>query len=101
MNAKSESIHLIVRNRKKIFFNDDIKSLTSINEKGIFDILPEHTNFICLIKEYITIHTLDGQKEKMDISNGVLKVEADQINCYIDLIADVPTTAPTLVPASK
>ncbi len=71
-------------------FEDEVKAMTSLNEKGIFDILPQHENFISIIKEYITIHKKDGQKETINIGNGVLKVKNSQISCYVDLLVTPP-----------
>ena len=86
-NAKEQlKVHLIVRNRDKILFDEDIKAITSINDKGIFDILPEHANFMSLIQKYILIHKLDGTKQRMDINNGVLKIRGSLINCYVDIL---------------
>ena|SRR5664279_3063123 len=79
-------VHLIVRNRGKILFDEDIKSITSVNDTGTFDILPLHANFITLIKEYIIVHKLDGTIQKKEINNGVLKVRENLINCYIDIL---------------
>lgn len=92
-NMVNEKIHVLVRNRKKIFFDADVKAVTSINDKGKFDILPEHAHFISLIQKYILIHTLDGKEQNIDIGYGVLKVSDNQVNCYVDLITP-PKEAP-------
>jgi F0F1-type ATP synthase epsilon subunit len=96
MNDHSEKIHLLVRSRKKIIFDADVKAVTSINDKGIFDILPEHAHFISLIQKYILVHALDGKDQKIDLNTGVLKVEDNKINCYIDLITTTTETANTI-----
>jgi F0F1-type ATP synthase epsilon subunit len=83
----AEKIHVIVRNRNQILFNDDVKSLTSKNDTGIFDVLPEHSNFISLIGGSIIIGKLDGQKQEIPVKNGVIKVKDNAIYCYIDLIS--------------
>jgi F0F1-type ATP synthase epsilon subunit len=88
------SIRLMIRNRKKILFDDEVKAMTSFNDKGVFDVLPHHENFISVIREYIIIRKKDSPEEKMKIENGILKVKNNQINCYIDLLAKIPTTAP-------
>lgn len=85
-NTKTDKVHLIIRDRNKIIVDDDIKALTSYNDKGTFDILPEHANFMSLIKKFITIHKLDGTKQKIEINNGMLKIRDNMINCYIDLV---------------
>ncbi len=82
----SDRIHLLVRNRRQILFDGDVKALTSKNDSGVFDVLPEHANFISVLKESITIHTLDGKKQDIPLNNGVIKVKDRGIRCYIDLL---------------
>jgi len=41
----AEKIHVTVRNRTRVLFDGDVKAVTSKNDTGIFDILPEHSNF--------------------------------------------------------
>ncbi|MBA3724701.1 MAG: hypothetical protein H0W89_07530 [Candidatus Levybacteria bacterium] len=84
--ASTIKIHLMVRNRKQILFDGDVKALTSKNDSGIFDVLPEHANFISVLKESITIHTLDGKKQAIPLNNGVIKVKDRAVRCYIDLL---------------
>jgi F0F1-type ATP synthase epsilon subunit len=85
--VEAEKIHVTVRNRTQILFNDDVKSLTSKNDTGIFDILPEHANFISLIGGSLIIGKMDGQKQEIPVRNGVIKVKDNAIYCYIDLIS--------------
>ena len=85
--AEAEKIHVTVRNRTQILFSEFVKSLTSKNDTGIFDILPEHANFISLIGGSLVLRKLDGQKQEIPLRNGVIKVKDNAIYCYIDLIS--------------
>lgn len=85
-NPQEEKIHVMVRNRRQILFDDEVKAITSRNDTGLFDVLPEHSNFISTIKEKIVIHKLDGQTYEVLLSNGIIKVKNSSIRCYIDLI---------------
>jgi F0F1-type ATP synthase epsilon subunit len=80
-------IHIMVRNRTMMIFNDDVKAVTSKNDTGVFDVLPEHANFISTIKESITLHKLDGQDIRIPATNGIMKVKDSGIKCYIDLMS--------------
>lgn len=86
------SLHLTIRNRKAIIFEDNVKAMSSLNDKGKFDILPHHGNFISLIKEYITIHKIDGSKQTIQIQNGIIYVRKNEASCYVDLLS-TPTEA--------
>jgi F0F1-type ATP synthase epsilon subunit len=85
--AAAEKIHVTVRNRTQILFSEYVKALTSKNDTGIFDILPEHANFISLIGGSLILRKLDGQKQEIPLRNGVIKVKDNAIYCYIDLIS--------------
>lgn len=87
VNTSEEKIHVIVRNRMKVVFDEDVKSLTSKNDTGIFDILPEHSNFISLIISPLVLRKLNGQKQEISFSTGLIIVKNNTIHCYIDLLA--------------
>src|SRR6266568_6548943 len=61
----AEKIHVTVRNRIRVLFDDYAKSVTSKNDTGIFDVLPEHSNFISLITSPLTVRTLEGKKQEI------------------------------------
>ena len=75
-------IHVIIKDKTKIYYEGDIFALSSYNEKGLFDILPFHENFISLIKDKIIIHDKGMQKE-MKINNGLLKTNGNKVSVYL------------------
>lgn len=83
LEKKEESIVVTVRNREKLMFEEEVFALTSINEKGVFDVLPEHINFICLIKDFMVIHKKSGERQEMRINRGVLRVAKNKVNIYL------------------
>ena len=89
MNSKREGnnplILLKIQTKQGVSFNDRVRAITSFNEKGIFDILPQHENFISVIKDKIIIHTTDGKDKEMKIDNGVLKVHENEANIFLGL----------------
>lgn len=76
---------VIIRNREKIIIQRNAKSVTSYSDKGAFDILPQHANFITLIKKSITIVYSDGKKEVFPIENGVMKVASNEVYIYVGI----------------
>ena len=80
-----DDINITIRSKLGIVFKDRVKSVSSYNEKGLFDILAKHENFISLIKEKIVIHKNDNQKEEIKIDNGVMKVYENNVNIYIGI----------------
>ena len=93
-------IRVTVRNRTQVVFDGEVKSVSSKNDTGIFDILPEHSNFISLISSPLIVRKLDGQKQEIPFKNGIIKVKDNAIHCYIDLLVK-GTAAPTIPQGNK
>jgi F0F1-type ATP synthase epsilon subunit len=49
--------------------------------------LPEHTNFITLVKEFIRLEKLDGTKQKFDIDTGIVKVTTNDVRIYLGVFS--------------
>ena len=85
-NHDSQPLILLkIQTREGFSFNDKVKAITSFNEKGIFDVLPRHENFISVIKDKIIIHTKDGKDKEMKIDNGVLKVYENEVHIFLGI----------------
>lgn len=79
----SDSLFVMVRSRDKTFFNDKVKAISSFNEKGPFDILPKHANFISIIKDSVVLHKETGEKEEIIIEGGVIRAFENHVNVFI------------------
>ena len=77
-------INVIVRNREAILFQDKVSSVTSYNDRGVFDILPEHESFISLIKNSVIIHKNNNENQEIKIDNGVVRVYKNNVYFYIN-----------------
>lgn len=78
-------IYVIVRTKEGIIFKDRAKAVTSYNEKGPFDVLPEHENFISLINQHLVIHTLDGKQNEVKVDTAVIKVYKNEVHIFLGL----------------
>jgi F0F1-type ATP synthase epsilon subunit len=76
---------LTVRNREQVLINEEVKSITSYNDKGVFDILPEHTNFISLIHRFVAIRRLNGENLQIRLENGIMRVYREKIDVFLGL----------------
>lgn len=81
--ADTNLITVMVRNRETILFQDKVSSVTSYNDKGVFDILPEHESFISLIKNSVIIHKNKNDRE-IKIDNGIVRVYKNEVFFYIN-----------------
>ena len=81
-NAK---LFLNIKSRGKVYYNDFCDIVSSTNEVGPFDILPFHTNFVCLIKDYTHVYVGDSKILDLKIASGILKVEDNRVSIYLDV----------------
>ena len=69
----------------QIYFEGDAYSISAVNEKGPFDILPHHHNFICmLVPCTLTIQSLHGP-ETIQIARALMHVKADRVVVFVDV----------------
>lgn len=81
--ASHDTLHVFIRNRDSVMFQGDVVSISTRNEKGIFDILPLHSNFISLVEQKLILQKIDGQKQEFFVSNGILRVSENRVEVYI------------------
>lgn len=79
-------LSVIVRDRSGILYQDSAKAISSVNERGIFDILPEHANFISIIQDRLIIHRHDGSKHEIKLTRGVIKVHQNTVQIYLGVL---------------
>lgn len=80
-----DAVDVVVRNRDGTVFTGHVFAVSSVNEIGNFDILPQHANFICTVKDSLTIHHNKEKKQELKIDNGVLRAKANLIEVYIGI----------------
>lgn len=59
--------------------------LTSFNDRGKFDVLPEHTNFISLIKDRVIFKEVNGMEREIPVRQAVLRVVGDDAKVFIGI----------------
>jgi F0F1-type ATP synthase epsilon subunit len=80
----SETLKVDIRNRKEQFFKGEAKTVSSVNDTGEFDVLPQHANFVTLIKAYVIVDKGMQSEKKFEIDNGVLAAKTDAVDVYLD-----------------
>jgi F0F1-type ATP synthase epsilon subunit len=78
-----KQINVKVRTRDEVMFEGPAKSVSSTNDKGKFDILALHANFISLINEKIEIISPGGQKQEFQIDSGIVRVVSDVVEIFV------------------
>ena len=84
--ADNQNIMLVVRQRDKIIFEGEVRAFSSFNERGNFDILYSHANFISLIKKNYVIHNVDGTKSEIKIEEGIVRAFDNKVTVYLGIL---------------
>ena len=85
-NKPNETITLTIRSRTGSTYNkQEVFAITSNNLKGPFDVLPEHENFISIIKDRLIVHKTRKDKEEIKIDTGIIKVNDNIVNVFLGL----------------
>ncbi len=85
MQDRDLKLFLTVRNREQVVLNEEVKSVTSYNDKGVFDVLPQHINFISLIHQFLSIRKLNGETVLIRADNGIMRVYQEKIDVFLGL----------------
>jgi len=84
-STSRETLKVTVRDRRKILFDGNVQSLSSINSVGEFDVLPEHANFISLIKDKVFINKDSPNEKVFEIDAGLVNVDEAGVNVYVGI----------------
>lgn len=82
---KTQHLRISIKSKNKIMYEGNVSSLTSKNERGVFDILLLHTNFITLVREYIIIDKGLSTEKRFDFEKGVLYVVSNKVDIYVGI----------------
>lgn len=82
---KQTGLQLTMMTPQQVLYRGQAQSVTSINDKGLFDILPQHANFISLIKQRLTFKEMDGTIRQLDLEDGVMEVTEDTVKVFLGL----------------
>lgn len=74
-----------VKGPKNELFTGTALSVTSINKKGKFDVLPYHANFISLIRDYVIIREQNKKEITLPLETGVMRVFEDKVNILVGI----------------
>lgn len=76
-----------VIDRTGVVYEGDADSLSSVNDKGKFDVLEKHARFITLIQKELTIRKKGGQNKQIPVSNGVMRVYGEKVDIFLGIKA--------------
>lgn len=82
----NEKLLLVIRDRSTLLFQGEVESVSSLNDKGPFDILPRHANFISIIKKQVVIHLPKKEEKQIELESGILKVRNNNVEIYLGIL---------------
>ena len=80
------TFNLKITNPERVFFEGDVYSLSSKNDSGPFDILPNHAHFVSLLHN-IKIEVTDNTDKKATyaIARGLISAKENKVRVFVDL----------------
>ena len=82
---QSETLKVTIRDRRSVMFSGSVKSLSSINSVGEFDVLPEHANFVSLIKDKVILNKDSSNPKIFELDVGLVNVDEVGVNVYVGI----------------
>lgn len=83
--SPSKEMYVKISNADKLVFEGNATAISSYNEKGPFDILPLHANFISIIQNELIIHESKGKTQEMKIGSGILKAVENKVLVFLGI----------------
>lgn len=76
---------LTVKSREGDVIKAKVKTVTSNNDRGRFDVLSYHANFISLIKDYVEYVDMNDKTNKILIRDAVMRVDDNKVDVFIGI----------------
>jgi F0F1-type ATP synthase epsilon subunit len=83
--VQDRRLHLRVHSKEGILFDGNAMAISSYNNEGPFDVLPEHAHFISIVLKEATIYKNENDKEHLIFGKGVLKIKDNMGDIFIGL----------------
>lgn len=76
---------ITIHDADKIVFQGEADSISSINERGVFDVLPYHSHFISIIKTSVTVNRKGQEKKEFTIDSGIMQVHDNTVDIFLGI----------------
>jgi F0F1-type ATP synthase epsilon subunit len=84
--TKTDLFYLKVYSPFKVYYEDNVNSISAVNDTGPFDILAHHHNFISLLNSCnLVIRTTGKEDTIIIISRGIMQVKTDRVIVFLDV----------------
>lgn len=76
-----------IRSPDKTLYKGPAIAVSSRNEVGPFDVLPQHENFISIINGKITVWIHKNEKQEIENVSAIMKAKSNKINVFLGVEA--------------
>lgn len=84
-NQQKNALQISIKTLEGILFEGEVDAITSINEKGRFDVLPYHENFISIVKDLVVVYQKDEKPKEFPLQGGVIKVRNNTVHIFLGI----------------
>jgi len=78
-------LQVTIKNPQSFIFQGKAIAVSCINDTGPFDVLPLHSNFISLIKNYILLYESKTKIRKVQFEQGIIKVFENNVDIFLGI----------------
>lgn len=72
-----------IRSPDKTLYKGTATAISSRNEVGPFDVLPQHENFISIISGKITVWITKNEKQEIENTSAIMKAKSNKIRVFL------------------
>ena len=80
-----KTLTVTIHDADKVIYEGSAESVSSYNERGNFDILGFHSQFICIVNKTITVHEIGGGEKEFTIDMGILQVFKNVVDVFLGM----------------
>ena len=81
-----EKLDVLIRDRGGVLYEGKIDSCSSFNDRGPFDVLPLHANFISIIRKSISLRLRGKVVEELPIETGIMALKKNNVEIYLGIL---------------
>jgi F0F1-type ATP synthase epsilon subunit len=78
-------LQVTLRSKEKLLYRGVAVTVSSENERGPFDILSGHANFISLIHAYVIVDHGLPTEQSFQMEKGIMYVASNKIEVYVGI----------------
>lgn len=79
----THTLQLKVMTPRETLYDGPVRSLSSVNDQGRFDILGQHSRFISVVKDELVVRDEHKKKHIFEIDSGVVHCQDDDVKVYV------------------